>query len=271
MESNRVKLVFDRQKRAGQTGLGKIEARINLSRTCRKTIVVGEATARDWPKVSRSKEICDLIKKYERILDAMECLKEDMTIANLNKHLGITEKVVQTATPSQSGNADAASEASKKSFLDFMEAQIAKEKLADGTRRHKKFVMDALRAFGKIRVMNDLTATKLKDFDDWLRSNGERSDVTIYGYHKRLKKYVREAYQRGYIKRDPYHVLSITRGKCKERQPLTEEELRIMRGLKLRPKEARARACFSCCLHQSCSGFSRASRAFLRFSSAWGS
>lgn len=104
--------------------------------------------------------------------------------------------------------------------------------------------MDVLRTFWKIQKMSDLTPENIRKFDEWLHSTAERTDVTIYSYHKWLRKYARIAYQRGFIEHTPYDYVSVSRGKSKERQPLTEEELKEMRSLSLPAKEDKVRDLF---------------------------
>ena len=131
----------------------------------------------------------------------------------------------------------------KKSFLKYMEIALDAEELREGTRKHKKCVIDAVRAFGKLNTYGDLTAKKIMAFDTWLH-NGTRTDVTCYGYHKNLRKWVRQLFQMGDIKQDPYKLVTIRRSKCKEREPLTEDELKSLRAHKFEGKLDRVRDLF---------------------------
>ncbi|MCR4995457.1 MAG: phage integrase SAM-like domain-containing protein, partial [Bacteroidales bacterium] len=69
---------------------------------------------------------------------------------------------------------------------------------------------------------SDLTPAKILDYDKWLRAEGDRTDVTIKSYHKRLHRYVLKAYEYGYITRDPYKSVTIPTGHSSERRPLSE-------------------------------------------------
>ena len=132
---------------------------------------------------------------------------------------------------------------SKKSFIDFMELALSREELREGTRKHKKCVIDAVKLYGGLKTYGDLTPKKIMAFDTWLH-NGERTDVTCYGYHKNLRKWVRQLFQMGEIKQDPYEIVTIRRGKSKEREPLSEEELKLMRSHKFEGKLDRVRDLF---------------------------
>lgn len=243
MAENHVTVVFDRKKKAEQTGLGKIELQIRLTRTCRKYITVDECTPLQWRTRKIHKDILAEQKRIEKIVAAMICLGEDMTMENLNKHLGIETKprVPKVEKPVK---VEKKKNPLKESFLDFMRDEIAKERTKDSTKRQKLVALDALVRYGKIKTFEDLTPAKLKAWDEWLREDGTRSDPAVHNYHKRTKPYVRLAYEKGIIEREPYSMCHFPRGKCKERRPLTENDLKILRNAELPDKEARVRDLF---------------------------
>lgn len=86
MAENHVTIVFDRKKKAEETGTGKIELQIRLTRTCRKYITVDECTPKEWRTRKFSENVIAEQNRIEKIVSAMECLGEDMTMENLNKH-----------------------------------------------------------------------------------------------------------------------------------------------------------------------------------------
>lgn len=167
----------------------------------------------------------------------MECLGEDMTLENLNNHLGIENK---PKAPKEKKEVNYLNE----SFLDFMRDEIAKERTKDSTKRQKLVALDALTRWGKIKTFADLTPAKLKEYDQWLREDGTRSDPAVHNYHKRTKPYVRLAYEKGIIEKEPYSMCHFPRGKCKERRPLSEMELKRLREAELPDKEAKVRDLF---------------------------
>lgn len=232
-----VSVVFDRKKNVEKKGIGKVELQVRLTRTCRKYIVVGECTPIQWKKYQKSKELQTERLRYEQIVSAMVCLNEDMTLENLNKHLGIENK---PKAPKEEKEVNYLNE----SFLDFMRDEIAKERTKDSTKRQKLVALDALTRWGKIKTFADLTPAKLKAWDEWLREDGTRSDPAVHNYHKRTKPYVRLAYEKGIIEKEPYSMCHFPRGKCKERRPLTEQELKRLREVELPDKEARVRDLF---------------------------
>lgn len=80
-------------------------------------------------------------------------------------------------------------------------------------------------------------------FDEWLR-DGTRSDVTVSGYHKVVKMYVHKLHIAEMISSNPYERVKIKRGRNKEREPLTEDELKALRMANLTGKLDRVRDLF---------------------------
>lgn len=243
MAENHVTVVFDRKKKAEKNGTGKIELQIRLTRTCRKYITVDECTPLQWRTRKINKDIIAEQNRIEKIVRAMVCLGEDMTMENLNKHLGLETKK-REPKKEKSVKVERKKNPLKESFLDFMRDEIIKEHSKDSTKRQKMVALDALERWGKIKTFEDLTPAKLRAWDEWLREDGTRSDPAVHNYHKRTKPYVRLAYEKGIIEKEPYSMCHFPRGKSKERRPLSEKELKMMRDAELPDKEAKARDLF---------------------------
>ena len=234
MKKELVNVVFDRRKLYAKRGMAYLEVMVYLGRKGRRYITVCTSTPETWEQDAKSAETLEIISNCQKILSAMEILGEDMTMENFNRHY-LGEKKEETV-PKVEDN-------SSKDFIVYCEEALASEQLAPGTRRHKQVVIDALKTYGKIQTYGDLTAKKLMAFDKWLH-NGERSDVTIYGYHKKLKKWVGELERTEQITRNPYKMVTFNRGKTKERQPLLESELKNMRDYPFDGKLERVRDLF---------------------------
>ena len=254
MENKLVTVIFDRRKLSAKKGMGYLEVRVNLGHKVRKYITLCYTSPENWEKEAASEEAKLLIKKCEDILTAMSVLGEESNIENFNRHYSSDEK--KPTAPKAMENPVAIvekeehekSEAkepdnSKKNFITFMEVALDNEDLREGTRRHKKVVIDAIREFGEMNTFGDLTPKKIIAFDNWLH-DGTRTDVTCYGYHKKVHKWVRQLFQMGEIPQDPYQVVTLRRGKSKEREPLTELELKMMRSYKFEGKLDRVRDLF---------------------------
>lgn len=249
-----VTVIFDRRKLSAKKGMGYLEVRVNLGHKVRKYITLCYTSPENWEKEASSDEAKLLIKKCEDILTAMSVLGEESNIENFNRHYSGDEKkptapkvvekpVEQVVQEEEEVQEPKVPDNSKKNFITFMQVALDNEDLREGTRRHKKVVIDAIKEFGEMNTFGDLTPKRIIAFDNWLH-DGTRTDVTCYGYHKKLHKWVRQLYQMGEIAQDPYQVVTLKRGKSKEREPLTELELKLMRSHKFEPKLERVRDLF---------------------------
>lgn len=230
MAKKNVTVIFDRQGVVGKTGRGKVEIRVYLAANVRKYIVVGEATKTGWKSYQNSKELQLQVEKYEEVVRAMKLLGEEMTIENFNAHIEVEKKETKSSL--------------QRNFIEFMREEVNREKLRDGTLRHKKLVIETLECYGKIKTFADLTPANIRAFDRWLRDTGERTDVTVWNYHKRIRKYTRMLKLNELIEQDPYDLCKIPHGHSKMRVPLVEEELCQLRKVKLNEKLDRVRDLF---------------------------
>lgn len=222
MKKERVTVYFDRKGTAKKTGVGKIELQIYLAWNQRKWITVGTAKTDEWEVAAQSVSIRTKIRYYEGVIRAMEMLDEEMTIENFNKH---TLSEIQP-----NGKIDNThfynGHDQRQSFYDFcLNYSKTNENLKESTWKHFKTVFDKLKESGIIKTLADLTPVNIRAFDSWLHSQGDKGDVTIYGYHKRIKKYTRILWRSEMIAVEPYEHCKFNRGTFKERHPLTEEEV----------------------------------------------
>lgn len=232
MTKKSVTVIFDRQGVVNRKGRGKVEIRVYLAANVRKYIVVGETTKMGWKSYQNSKELSLQVERYEEIVRAMRLLGEDMTIENFNAHVD-GERVEKEKTSPLN-----------RSFIEFMREEVKREKLRDATLRHKIHVIETLECYGKIRTLADLTPSNIRAFDRWLHDTGERTDVSVWNYHKRIKKYTRMLKLNEVIDQDPYELCKIYHGHSKVRTPLTEEELCKLRKAKLDSRLDRVRDLF---------------------------
>ena len=133
-----------------------------------------------------------------------------------------------------------------------MTEQISKEELAPASLQRKGTTMDAMKRFGRLNCFADITPQNIKAFDEFLRSECNRTLPTIHNYHKILRMYTRQAFLLGYIASDPYgHPLcKFKRGNYKERRPLSEDELVQLRNLNDLPEKLeRVRDLFIFCAY----------------------
>ena len=239
MKKKFVDVVYDRRKLVEKKGYGFLEVRIYLDNTGRrKYIVVGKCTPEESKALSESASTKEIVEKCEQILSVMKFLGEDMTQENFDFHYtGEIKKPVEKKADEEE------EDLSKRSFIRYMELALEDEELCIGTYKHKKVVIDAVKRSGKLNTYADLTPAGIMAFDKWLH-DGTRTDITCTGYHKKVHKWVRQLYDSEEIPSDPYKRVKLKKGKSKERTPLTEKELKMMRDFRFSGKLERVRDLF---------------------------
>ena len=248
MNAENVSVIYDRKHTAKAKGVAKVEIRVYLGNGVRKYVTVGEATPRTWKKLATSNDVLNQVKKFQKILSAMDVMGETMTKPNFERHI---DEMDAQLTPDIRSENEYEGTDQNQSFIDYMEKQVDSEKIAEGTRRQKHVVIDSLKRYGKIKTFADLTAKNIFDYDQWLHQEiGDgRGYVTIKGYHKKIHKYVLQLWKCNMIPSDPYNQVTIKSGKSKERDPLLEEQMVAIRKAEmpeLKVEHARDLFVFSC-------------------------
>ena len=221
-----VRLVYDRKKVSAKTGTGKIELSVYLQEGERKWITVGEASPETWMTVAESRSITSKMIHFEEIIRSMELLHEDMTIDNFCRHAEIDELSINKGKVMFNGND------LRQSFVKFCRDHLEQENLAKNSIKDTNVVLNAVEASGILKTLADLTKANVFAFDAWLRRQKDKSDYTIHGYHKKVKKYTKILWQLEMIASDPYQYVKFPKGSNKERNPLNEKELLKIRNLK---------------------------------------
>lgn len=235
--NTRVYVVFDRKKRA-KDGVGKLDICVYFDRSTRRFFPVGEASADNWEKVAKRPAIQAKVRKFEKVLEGMETFGEEVTPETFKDRLEQLDVEISGAAARKQLD-----KLHDVDFIKYVETNIEEEDIAEGTRAHKYVVLDALKRFGKFRKLADLTPANVLAFDRWLH-DGTRTDVTCYGYHKKVHKYIIQLVASEMLMRDPYKGVKLSRGKSKERQPLSEKELAALRSFDLPKKLAQVRDLF---------------------------
>ena len=234
-----VKVIFDRRKKAAKVGTGFIDICVYLKEGERKFEIVGSSTPDNWEVAAQDKAILAKIKHYEQVINAMKMLGEDMTIENFNKHIFTAQAPSKPEEKMLYKGNDL-----RQSFIEFCREHLEKEDLAKNSIKDHNVVFNAVEASGMLNTLADLTKTNVLAFDTWLRSQKNKSDYTIHGYHKKVKKYTKILWQLEMIPIDPYQYLKFPKGSNKERVPLLEKELIKIRKADCTGRIERARDLF---------------------------
>ena len=233
-----VRVVYDRKKVSAKTGTGKIELSIYLQEGERKWITVGKASPSEWMAIAESTTIQAKVTHYEEVIKAMVLLQEDMTIDNFNRHAELDELNINQGKTMYKGTD------LRQPFVDYCLEHVEKEGLAKNSIKDTKVAFNLVKESGYLKTFADLTKSNIIAFDKWLRKDNNRSDYTIHGYHKKVKKYTKLLFQLEMIAEDPYQYVKFPKGSNKERNPLDESELLKMRKLKCTGHLDRARDLF---------------------------
>src|SRR5574344_1567584 len=224
MASQKVTVVFDRKKVAEKRGQGIVEMQVYLSRRERKYIPIGKCSPDELEDYLSSRDVRNEIKRCNDIISAMLLFDDEMTVQQFDSYYLGKKK-------SRSSNLYKGTDQTT-NFIIYMKESIDKEKFSTGTHKHKICTWEAVKRFGKIKTFADLTPKHILEFDEWLH-DGSRTDVSVHTYHKHLRKVTRYLRMADMIPADPYERVKLSRGKSKERQPLTEDELNKLRTIKL--------------------------------------
>ena len=117
----------------------------------------------------------------------------------------------------------------KEEFMGWLNETIEKRKdLAIGTVKHHRTTADYLRTMG-VTEWADINIDTIRRIDKDLRNKNMRQ-TSIHNYHKIFKSYINIAIREGLLQDNPYKMFVVSRGKPRQREVLTMEELqRIMR------------------------------------------
>ena len=227
-----VSILYNRRKEVERTGVGVVCLSVFGTRECRKIIQVGSTTPDKLDEFVNSPEIQKTIHYYESLANYMVVAGIPITMANLNNLI-------------ENGKDVAVKAKSAIKTIDLFEEYLVKESnFKKKTVEKKAHTLELIQEFGKLKTLGDLTPDRLREFDEWLHDGGNRTDVTVYVYHKNLKKWCRMACEDGYLTENPYTKLHITKGRSKERLPLTQEEVDRIMNLELSGNIGNARDMF---------------------------
>lgn len=246
MQNSCVTVIYDRKKNVEKTGRGNVEIRIYLGYGVRKYVTIHTCDPFEWKEYKCSEELRTQLAIYKHVIEALEKNGEELTIENINAHIGLDSNKTREKREVRE------KKASKTGFIDFIYDQLPKETIKPNTMKRRHVVLGALKRYGKLNSFSDLTPKNIKGFDEFLREeDSTRTQPTIHDYHKVIKHYTMLATQYEYLQKDPYenHLCKFTRGQYKERRPLLEDELIRVRKCKLGAKEGRARDLFIFCAY----------------------
>lgn len=234
-----LKVVFDRKKLATKEKKGLIQIEVMYDGK-RKWIGTGiKVYAGQWKDKCMVCMRADAITLNDQINTMVNNIREWINALYKNGEVFSFEKFEKMM--SQVNSPD--------SFILFVEKRISERKIEESTRRQHYVMLKTLQEFGLIQVFSDLTLKNIKLWDDYIKQKVKASS-SIYGYHKRLKVYVKEAYQLDLIKKNPYEGFVIPKGGNATRKYLEPEELAKIERAEINDKSiSNVRDCFVFCCY----------------------
>lgn len=237
-------IVWDHRGRVPKGGLGQVEVRITFNRKsyhfstgvkCHKSeLVAGQII--NCPGADELNKRVSII--YSKVL---ACVNDAIDGDGVIDTVAIRQKVWKLIEV----------HSDEPTFLNWVESQIPKLDVREGTRKHYDTLMLRLTEFNKMRRWQDVTVENIVDFDYWLHqlkpkandegakahgrlSNG-LSDGTIWNYHKNLKSILKRACNFDKIDKNPYDKLQgqFSRGYKENIEYLTEDEMTTIMNLKI--------------------------------------
>lgn len=231
-------IVFDHRGRTSKGKEGPLELRVIIDR---RPFYIGtgirvRASEFRYGKVVGRDDAKEL---NERLAAFMRSANDEVTM-RMNEKLPIDARVIRRKVYGL-GDDDAA-EDEKVEFIDWLKQEIDGLRLAEGTLKHYRTLVDRLRHFGKMKEWKDLTTVNIYKWDSWLHGLKARqsdadvkagvaapyiSDAAVYNYHKCLKALLNRAVMFDMIERNPYDRLrgQFKRGEQENVEYLTAEEV----------------------------------------------
>ena len=83
-----VTVVYDRKKEVMKKGFGKVKIRIYLGNKRRKYVTIHSCNPFEWKEYKHSQELREQVAIYRVLIENMIKKGEDLTIENLDNHLG---------------------------------------------------------------------------------------------------------------------------------------------------------------------------------------
>ena len=139
------KVIFDRRGTVKKTGMGNVEIYIYLGGGEKKYINFRRCNAIEWRTFQKSEELKEEVAIYEHIIERMVKNCEEMTIENLDLHLGGQPKT-------RVDNRRKKLLASPMGFIEFMEEEIKKENIKAGTLARRRVTIEAMHRYGNSTV-----------------------------------------------------------------------------------------------------------------------
>lgn len=215
-----IRVMFDRRKNASETQKGSIEIEVCYKRK-RKWFATGvQVFPHQWDPQKKVVRHPNSVQLNMRIEAVRKPFDDYINIMMTHNYVFTFEGLSTALETKKHGQL----------FTEYVKNTIESRKdIKTLTRRNHRRLNKVLKDFGRIKGFEDLTSQRIRDFDNWLHEQGY-VQTTVAFYHKLMKNYIHHAMADDIISKDPYNGIRIEKGKHKQRQFLTEEEIKAIRN-----------------------------------------
>lgn len=237
-------IIYNHRSRFAKDGTAPVEIRVTVDRKPYYINSGVRVRAREWKygRVANRDDADELNERLEIMLRRVneivnECIDKSVEIDVVD-----VRRRVWSPDKRKIDNGE--------NMLDWMEGEIERLGVTNGTRKHYKCTLTALKEFGVIKKWSDLTVENIHRFDAYLHSiKKHQTDAeikakkpvqyigqgTVRNYHKDFKAMLGRALKFGLITANPYDRMKgeIKRGDVETVEFLTKDELARIEALTL--------------------------------------
>ena len=230
MKVPKVKLVYDRKKRATNTHEGTIELRV-LFQCKQKFLSTGVAILpRQWDEKNECVKLRNDATSLNKALSLIKNAAVDLLMEMVQQGIVDLSRLNEVLKP----------KVNNLTFLEYIKERIEKRNVGENTReRYVSFYKIFVEEYGKIINFSDITEAGVRDYDEWLHKrmvNGHlMQQSTIYSHHKYLRLFIYDAVMDGYVDKNPYQSrrIKIDHGEGGQIPCLTINQVETIEGLDL--------------------------------------
>ena len=230
MKVPKVKLVYDRKKRATNTHEGTIELRV-LFQCKQKFLSTGVAILpRQWDEKNECVKLRNDATSLNKALSLIKNAAVDLLMEMVQQGIVDLSRLNEVLKP----------KVNNLTFLEYIKERIEKRNVGENTReRYVSFYKIFVEEYGKIVNFSDITEAGIRDYDEWLHKrmvNGHlMQQSTIYSHHKYLRLFIYDAVMDGYVDKNPYQSrrIKIDHGEGGQIPCLTINQVETIEGLDL--------------------------------------
>ena len=230
MKVPKVKLVYDRKKRATNTHEGTIELRV-LFQCKQKFLSTGVAILpRQWDEKNECVKLRNDATSLNKALSLIKNAAVDLLMEMVQQGIVDLSRLNEVLKP----------KVNNLTFLEYIKERIEKRNVGENTReRYVSFYKIFVEEYGKIINFSDITEAGIRDYDEWLHKrmvNGHlMQQSTIYSHHKYLRLFIYDAVMDGYVDKNPYQSrrIKIDHGEGGQIPCLTINQVETIEGLDL--------------------------------------